>query len=98
MIIVRLVVAVRCLCLSVIIDRVRLTANVIARRSTRSSKKEAKEEDDEEKVKEEEKITDEETKPQDGEKDYDKVGEDGKKIPQGKIGFENLAKVSKCDA
>merc|ERR1712127_183108 len=37
--------------------------------------------------------TDEETKPQDGEKDYDKVGEDGKKIPHGKIGFENLAKL-----
>lgn len=29
----------------------------------------------------------------DGEKDYDQVGDDGKKIPHGKIGFENLAKL-----
>jgi len=28
-----------------------------------------------------------------GGKDYDQVGEDGKKIPHGKIGFENLAKL-----
>mmetsp|Transcript_40053 Transcript_40053/g.85273 ORF Transcript_40053/g.85273 Transcript_40053/m.85273 type:complete len:583 (+) Transcript_40053:209-1957(+) len=29
----------------------------------------------------------------DTEKDYDQVGDDGKKIPHGKIGFENLAKL-----
>ncbi|KAL7535620.1 hypothetical protein ACHAXR_007469 [Thalassiosira sp. AJA248-18] len=28
-----------------------------------------------------------------GDKDYDQVGDDGKKIPHGKIGFENLAKL-----
>lgn len=28
-----------------------------------------------------------------GEKEYDQVGDDGKKIPHGKIGFENLAKL-----
>lgn len=28
-----------------------------------------------------------------GDRDYDRIGDDGKKIPHGKIGFENLAKL-----
>lgn len=63
------------------------------KKEDKEEKKEHKEEkkEDKEEGGGEEKKKDDPTKSTD--KDYDQVGDDGKKIPHGKIGFENLAKL-----
>jgi len=71
-------------------ERSRILDSLPKSHPKKKKKKGADESGDEE----EKKVKDsKERKPVKGDKDYDQVGDDGKKIPHGKIGFENLAKL-----